>query len=128
MFLTPAVAPVTFSDTAHVPLAASVPLDKVAEPAPAAAVAVPPQVLLKLLGVATTRPDGKLSVNVIPVSAVPVFAFEMLKVRDVVPFNGIVDAPKPFVITGGLATLRFADAVLPVPPFVELTLPVTLVY
>ena len=46
----------------------------------------------------------------------------------VVPFNGIVAAPNAFVIVGGLATDKLAVAVLPVPPFVEVTLPVVFEY
>jgi hypothetical protein len=45
----------------------------------------------------------------------------------VLPFSGIVAVPNALVIDGGLATVRFADAVLPVPPFVELTAPLTFV-
>ena len=52
----------------------------------------------------------------------------MLKVSDVVPFNGICAAPNNLVIVGGEATVKLALAVLPVPPFVEVTLPVVLVY
>ena len=51
----------------------------------------------------------------------------MVKVSDVVPPMVICAAPKAFVIVGGLATVRFADAVLPVPPLVEVTFPVVLV-
>jgi hypothetical protein len=52
----------------------------------------------------------------------------MVKVREVVPFSGIEAAPKALVMLGGEATVRFADAVFPVPPLVEVTLPVVLVY
>src|SRR6476646_5881398 len=96
-------------------------------PDPATAVAVPPQVLLKAGVGATTRPAGRLSVNAIPVSEVVVFGLEMLKVSDVVPFSGITAAPKALVMVGGVATLKFAEAVFPVPPLVEVTLPVVLV-
>ncbi len=44
-----------------------------------------------------------------------------------VPFTGILVAANAFVITGALATVKLAADVLPVPPFVELTLPVVLV-
>jgi len=120
--------PCTFRETVQDALAASVPPDKLADPAPATAVAVPPHVLLKLLGVATTSPAGRLSVNASPVSVTPVFGFEMLSVRDVVPFKGIVAAPNDLVIAGGLATVRFAEPVLPVPPLVDVTFPVVFVY
>src|SRR6478609_6226059 len=76
---------------------------------------------------ATTRPAGRLSVNAMPVSEVVVFGLEMLKVSDVVPFSGITAAPKALVMVGGVATLKFAEAVFPVPPLVEVTLPVVLV-
>jgi hypothetical protein len=51
----------------------------------------------------------------------------MVKVSEVVPFSGMLTAPKALVICGGEATVRFAEAVLPVPPFVDVTLPVVLV-
>src|SRR5579863_5879202 len=40
----------------------------------------------------------------------------------------MLDAPNCLAIEGGLATDRFAVAVLPVPPLVEVTFPVVLVY
>jgi hypothetical protein len=51
----------------------------------------------------------------------------MVNVSEVVPFSGMVAAPKTFVIEGGVATVKFAVAALPVPPLVELTFPVVLV-
>ena len=109
-------------------LAARVAPVRLTLPDPAMAVAVPPQVLLKAGVGATTRPAGRLSVNAMPVNEVLVFGLEMLKVSDVVPFSGITAAPKALVMVGGVPTLKFADAVLPVPPFVEVTFPVVLVY
>jgi hypothetical protein len=69
-----------------------------------------------------------LSVNATPVSAIA-FAAGLLiaKVSEVDPFSGRVATPNVLVITGGLATVRFAVAVLPVPPFVEVTAPVVFV-
>src|SRR5258708_7166556 len=128
LFFTPAVVPCTFTETVHEALAASVPPDKLTEPEPATAVAVPPQVLLRLLGVATTSPAGRLSVKAIPLSATVVFGLLMVNVSDVAPFNGICAAPNALLMVGGEATVRFDVAVLPVPPLVELTLPVVLVY
>ena len=100
--------------------------DRLTNPEPAVAMAVPPQVLLNAFGVATTRPAGRLSVNAMPVSVKPMFGLLMLKVSDVVPFNGMLAAPNALVIVGGLATVRTAVAVLPVPPFVDETLLVVL--
>ena len=129
LFFTPAVVPVTFIEIAHELLIANVPPDKLAEPAPATAVAVPPQVLVNALGVATTRPAGRLSVKATPVSAIVLAAgLVMVKVREVDPFRAIEAAPNALVIVGAEATVRLAVAVLPVPPLVELTAPVVLVY
>src|SRR5579864_8815066 len=52
----------------------------------------------------------------------------MVNVNDVVPFSGMLAAPKALVIVGGVATVKLAEAVLPVPPLVELTAPLVLVY
>jgi hypothetical protein len=125
---TPAVVPVTFAEIVQEALDPSVPPDKFSEEAPAAAVAVPPQVLLRLLGVATTKPAGRLSVNAIPFSVMFVLGFWIVKVTDVVPFKGIVAAPNTLVIDGGLATVRPAVAVFTVTPLVEVTAPDVFVY
>jgi len=122
------VVPVTFTETAHEAPTANVPVDKLTELAPATAVAVPPQVLDNPLGVATTKPADRLSVNAMPVSGMALeTGLVMSKVREVDPFSGILAAPNALVIVGGVATARFAVAVLPVPPFVEVTLPVVFV-
>jgi len=113
LFFTPVVVPVTFAEIVQEALDPSVPPDKLSEEAPAAAVAVPPQVLLRLLGVATTKPAGRLSVNAIPFSVMFVLGFWIVKVRLVVPFSGIDAAPKAFVMLAGEATVKSADAVLP---------------
>jgi len=129
LFFTPAVVPVTFNETAHEAPGARVPADRLAEPDPATAVEVPPQVLVKPFGVATTKPAGKLSVNAIPVRPIVLIAgLAILNVSDVDPFSGMFAAPNAFVIVAGAATERLADAVFPVPPFVEVTFPVVFVY
>src|SRR5262249_38139503 len=79
-------------------------------------------------GVETTRPAGRLSVKATPFSVTLVFGFVMVKLSEVLPFSGILAAPNTLAMLGGVATVRFAVAVLPVPPLVELTLPVVLVY
>src|SRR5204862_5744916 len=91
---------------------------------PSAAVTVPPgQLVVWLPGVATIRPAGRLSVNATPVSVrFWLLLLSIVKVRLVVPFNGIVAAPKALTICGGLMTVRFAEDVdcAPVPAAVEL--------
>jgi len=119
--------PCTFTETVQLALAARVPAERLMLPDPATAVAVPPQVLFKPLGVATTNPAGRLSVKAMPVRARLVLGFWIVNVSEVVPFNGMLAAPNTLVIEGGVATVKLADAVLPVPPLVELTLPVVLV-
>lgn len=109
-------------------LLARVPSDKLTDPEPAAAVAVPPHVLLRFGVEAITKPAGRLSVKARPVSARFVFGLVMVIVSEVVPLSGMLVAPKAFWTEGGVATVRLAEAVLPVPPFVEVTLPVVLVY
>jgi hypothetical protein len=128
LFFTPAVVPCTLTETVQLALAANVPAERLMLPEPATAVAVPPQVLFNALGVATTNPAGKLSVKAIPFSVTPVFGFWMVNVSEVVPFSGMLAAPNALVIDGGEATVKLAEAVLPVPPFVEVTAPVVLVY
>lgn len=96
LFLVPVVVPWTLRDTVQDPPAGILPPARLADDAPAVAVAVPPQVLLRLGVGATTRPAGKLSVNARPVAAAPVFGFWMVKVREVTPFSGICAAPNAF--------------------------------
>ena len=128
LFFTPAVVPVTLSETTQEAFGASVAPESESEPAPGTAVAVPEQVLVRFDGVATTKPAGKLSVNASPVSAA-VFddGFAMVNERLVDPFKGIVAAPNALTIAGRAATLKLAVAVLPVPPLVDVTAPVVFV-
>ena len=68
LFFTPAGVPCTFRETVHEPPPAIVPPERLAEVAPAVAVAVPPQVLLRFGVEPTVNPLGILSVNATPVS------------------------------------------------------------
>ncbi len=102
---------------------------------PAVAVTTPPQSLLTLGDAATTSPAGKLSVNAIPVKGtstgggVPLllFGLVMVKLSKDVPFWKVVSGRKTLLMVGGMATLRLAVAVLPVPPLVEVAFPVVFV-
>jgi len=127
LFFEPVVVPVMFAEIVHEPLAVKVPPDKLIELEPAVAVVVPPHVLLRLLGFATTSPAGKLSVNATPLRLV-VFGLLIVNVRLVLAFSGIEAAPNAFVIVGGVATVMLAEAVFPVPPLVEVTAPVVLFF
>jgi hypothetical protein len=74
LFFAPAVVPVTFKLSVQEAPAASVSPDRLTADEPVAAAAVPVQVVVKPLGVATTRPVGKLSLNPTPLSAIAVTA------------------------------------------------------
>src|SRR4029077_4949557 len=56
------------------------------------------------------------------------FGLLILKVSEVLAFSKMLAAPKALVIVGAEETVRLAEAVLPVPPLVEVTLPVVFVY
>jgi len=129
LFFKPWLVAVTLTVSVQEPLAATeLPVSETL-PDPATAVAVPPHVLVSPLGVATTRPAGKVSVNATPVSATALAAgLVMVKVRDVNPFSGTVVAPKALAIDGGATTLILAEVVPPAPPSVEVTLPVVLFF
>jgi len=127
LFFAPVVVPVTFTEMLHEPLDARVPAARLTEPEPATAVVVPPQVLLRPFGVATSNPAGSVSLNATPLRPI-VFGLLMVKLRLVLPFTGIEAALKALLMVGGLATVMLADAVLPVPPLVEVTAPVVLFF
>src|SRR5579863_1994402 len=73
LFFTPVVVPCTVIENVHDAFAANDAADRLAWLEPVAAAAVPPQVFAKLLGVATSKPAGKLSVNAMLVNATPAF-------------------------------------------------------
>src|SRR2546427_8114094 len=96
-----------------------------AMPVGAVVVKVPPHTVADAL--ATVRPVGSVSVNATPVSA-SAFApgLVIVKVSDVVAFRPVPLGLNTLAIGGGASTLSEAEAVPPVPPSVEVTLPVVL--
>ncbi len=91
-------------------------------PVGAVVVTVPPQIVADAF--ATVSPVGNVSVNATPVKATAFVAgFVIVNVSEVVAFSGIVLGLNTFAIDGGASTLTLADAVPPVPPFVEVTFP-----
>ena len=107
LFFTPDVVPCTFTEKVHVALAAKVAVARLTEPVPAVAViAPPPHVPVRPLGVATTRPAGRVSVNATFVRLVPALGFVMYYPGDVVsdrndaaPKDLRMDAPWPWMFT-----------------------------
>jgi hypothetical protein len=122
----PAVAPVTVTLNWHWLFAAMVaPVS--AMPVGAVVVSVPPQTVA--VAFATVKPVGSVSVNATPVRATAFAAgLVMVKVRDVVAFSAIAVGLNALAIEGGATTLTLAEAVPPVPPSVEDTLPVVLFF
>src|SRR2546427_719413 len=96
-----------------------------AMPVGAVVVKVPPHTVADAL--ATVRPVGSVSVKATPVSA-SAFApgLVIVKVSDVVAFRPVPLGLNTLAIAGGASTLSEAEAVPPVPPSVEVTLPVVL--
>ena len=127
LLLVPAVVPVTFTEKVQEVLAANVPPDRLTEPDPAVAVMVPlPQEPVSPLGVDMTRPEGKVSVKATPLSEEPALGLVTVKLRLVAPFSTMLGAPNDLLMVGGAMTVTLAEAVRPVPPSVELTVPVVL--
>lgn len=124
--LVPAVVPLTATWTLQANVnPGMLPPVREMELEPVTAVRVPLQVLIKPLGVATTRPAGRVSVKAKPVCDPK--PMPMVKLRLVEPFRAMAAAPKDLKMLGeGDPTIRVAVAVLPMPPSVEETLPVML--
>jgi hypothetical protein len=96
-------------------------------PVGAVVVNVPPHTVDVLF--ATVSPVGSVSVNATPVSDEVLGAgFVMVNCNDVVVFSAMLVGLNALAMDGGAITVRFAVAVLPVPPSVEVTAPVVLVY
>jgi len=128
LVMLPPDVPFTFTLKVHEPFAPMLPPDKLTLLAPAVAVMVPPpHVPVRPFGVATARPAGNVSVNPTPPSARALAAgFVMVKLKLVVPLNGIAAAPNDLLIEGGNSTVILAEAVPPVPPSTDATAPVVL--
>lgn len=86
----PEVVPVTFTEIVHEPFAAMVPPVRLMLLVPWVAVSVPAHVLACPFGVATIKPETRVSKKATPVSAVAVFGFVSVSVIVEVPFTPIV--------------------------------------
>jgi len=112
LFLTPVLVAVTLTEMVHEALAASVPPDQLIELEPAVAVIVP--VLQVPPCVATTNPEGKLSVKATPLRLVPVFGLVRVKVRVLFAFSATDVGENDLLMVGGPTTVcNRADEVLP---------------
>src|SRR5215510_1268988 len=125
----PDCVPVTFTTIVQVaPGVAMLPPVRLMLVLLAAAVTVPPQEFVTPGVLATCRPLVNVSLNAIPVSDVVLDAgLVIVKVTVVVPFSGMLAAPKALEMVGGATTFRSAVLlVVPVPPSVEVIAPVVL--
>src|SRR5438477_249399 len=102
LFWSPPAVPSTFTENMHDPEAASVaPVRLTTLVAWVAVIVPPPQVPLRPLGVATTKPAGSVSLKPTPLREAPPFGLVMVKLREVAPFSGMLPAPKDLVMVGG---------------------------
>jgi hypothetical protein len=117
----PLAVPVTLTEKLHDASALSVAPERLTLPDPAVAVIVPAlQLPDRALGVATTSPAGSESVKPTPVSAVPVFGFARLKVKDMLLFIEMVAAPNVLVIVAGEG-VEVIEPPLPLPQPLRMT-------
>ena len=123
----PDAAPVTVTENWHWLFALMVAPVRVI-PIGAVVVRVPPQTVEDAF--ATVNPTGSVSVNATPFKAtVLATGFVIVKVSDVVALIAMFDGLKTFAIEGGATTVRTAVLlVAPVPPSVEVTAPVVLLF
>ena len=113
LFCVPVTEPSTFTEKLHEPPAASVaPVRLTVEKPAVAAMVPPPQLPVNPFGVATAKPTGNVSVNATLFNTVPEFGLVMMKLNVVVPFNGMVAAPKDLLIDGGATTVTVFEPVL----------------
>lgn len=95
---------------------------------PAGAKVLPVQpVVLATTGLATTKPLGKVSLKFTPVRVVLPDGLAIVMVKVEFALGATIVGEKVFVTVGAAFTVKFADAVNPVPPLVELTVPVVFV-
>src|SRR6476659_8493623 len=106
----PDAVPVTFTTRVQFVLTAMLPPVREMLVEPATAVAVPPQVLVRPFGVATTRPVGRVSANATPFSGTAFAAgLVMVNVSEVVAFRAMLLGLNALAIDGGATTLIEAE-------------------
>ena len=117
LFFVPVVVPFTLTEKVQEAPAASVAPERETALLPAVAVIVPPpHDPVRPLGVETTSPAGKLSVNPIPVSDIVLaVGLVIVNVRALVPLREIEEGVKVLEIVGGEGATTVTVAVLLVP-------------
>src|SRR6185503_6729282 len=77
---------------------------------------------------ATAMPAGSGSVTATPFRAVPVLGLVIVNVSVLTPPTPMEVGEKALAMLGGDSTVRVSEPVLPVPPFVDVTLPVVFAF
>ena len=109
LFLIPAVVPVTFTEKVQFAPAARTAFVKLIVPVSDVAVIVPPpHEPVRLFGLATTKPAGRLSVKLTLLSGNAALLLVIVKLKLVEELSGIEGAPKDFVNDGAAITLSVA--------------------
>jgi hypothetical protein len=101
LFMVPAPVPVTFTVKEQEPEAGRFKAVMLIVLLPALAEISAPHVPARLFGLATTRPVGKESLAETFINTTLEFGLVNVKVREVVPFSGMLAAPNPLAIVGG---------------------------
>ena len=109
--LVPADVPLTLRLMVHEAVATNDPPDHVTEPPPGDAPTEPSQVVLRLLGVSTTKPAGSVSMKPTPERAEVALLLVIVNVRLVEPLSGTDEAPNALLNVGALITVSVAAAV-----------------
>ena len=113
LFFVPTLVPVTATEKEQELEAARVNAVMPIVLPPALAAILPVQLPFRLLGLATSRPDGKVSVAETLFNVNAEFGFAKVKVSVVVPFSGILAGLNAFAIVGltgtGLTVTTVAD-------------------
>jgi len=105
----PALVALTLTTRVQLELTASEPPVRLMLPAPAVAVNVPPQPLSPApFGVATTRPDGNVSLTASPVCVCVADGLVIVRVRVDVPLSAMLVGLKALAIVGGVVTGKLA--------------------
>ena len=131
LFCCPNAVPVTLTENVHEFPSPNEASDRVMtlvpEVAAIVALPIPPVSPVSPFGVDITSPAGRVSLKPTPVRLAFVFGLPMVKVSEVDPLSGMLAAPNDLLIVGGKGvTVMLAEAVPPVPPSLEVTLPVVL--
>ena len=127
----PVLVAVTLTANVHDALPASVAPDRLMLPLPGVAVMVPPpHEPLEPLGVATTRPAGRVSLKPTPLRELEPLGLLTVKESEVLAPTLIEAAPNDLLIDGGLGvvTVMVEVAVLPFPPSLDATALVVLTW